>query len=152
MKVKLFQELHEYIMSKGKKMLIMNNFSFCRPPVAQLVTMQAVNPGVVSSNLSSANIFSDDWQKSLWQASFVFHQWANSLCGKAGGCLVSMLCQLLEKYVVWCTGLRKPGNMSRWTCRCDMTEFFWKQQYTSINPSNIVCCRCIKMCLDMSIG
>ena len=62
-----------------------------RAPVA----MWAVNQGVVRSNPSSANIIYDVWQKSLWQASFVFHHRANSLCGKAASCLESMLCGVL---------------------------------------------------------
>ena len=47
---------------------------------------------VVSSNRSFAYILSDVWQKSLWQASFVFHQWTNSLCEKATSCLKRLLC------------------------------------------------------------
>ena len=43
------------------------------------------------------------WQKSLWQALCVIHQWANSLCGKAASCLESMLCQVLvwESQKTW---------------------------------------------------
>ena len=63
-----------------------------RAPVTQSAATRAVNLGVVSSNPSSPNILSEVWQKSLWQASFVFHQWSNSLCGKAASCLESMLC------------------------------------------------------------
>ena len=43
-----------------------------RAEEAQSVTTRAVNPGVVSSDPSSVNILSDFWQKSLWQAPFVF--------------------------------------------------------------------------------
>ena len=67
-------------------------------PVAQLVALRGVNSGVESSNHSSANILSDVWQKSLWQASFFYHQWANILCGKVASCLERLLCGLL----VWC--------------------------------------------------
>ena len=59
------------------------------------------NPGVVSSNPGSANFLSDDWQKSMRHASFVFHQWAKSMWKSS---------QLLGKIVVWSTGVRKPGN------------------------------------------
>ena len=96
-----------------------------RAPVAQSVLTRAVNPGIASSNPSLAIILSDDWQKSMRQASFVFHQWANSLCGKAASCLESMLCGVL----VW----EKPGNiMSRWTGWRDMTEIFLK---TALKPN-----------------
>ena len=64
-------------------------------PGAQSVATWAVNAEVVSSNPSLANILSDFWQKWLWQASFVFHQWASSPCGKAASCLESMLCGVL---------------------------------------------------------
>ena len=70
------------------------------------VLTRAVNPGVVSSNPSSANILHDVWQWSLWQASFVFHQWPISLCGKAACCLEGML-------MYWCEKAKK--HMSRWT-------------------------------------
>ena len=43
----------------------------CPAPVAQSVATRAVNSGIVSLNPSSANILSNDWQKSLWQASFL---------------------------------------------------------------------------------
>ena len=48
-----------------------------RAPVAT----RAVNPGVVTvtSNPDSANFLSDDWQKSMRHASFVFHKWAKSM-------------------------------------------------------------------------
>ena len=59
------------------------------------VLTRAVNPGVESSNPSSANILYDVWQKSLWQASFVFHQLPISLCGKAACCLEGMLYEVL---------------------------------------------------------
>ena len=64
------------------------------------VATRAVNPGVVSSNHSSANILSDVWQKSLWHVSFVFHLWVNSLCGKAASCLECILYGVLvwERY------------------------------------------------------
>ena len=40
--------------------------------------------------------------------------------GKAASCL--------EKYVVWSTGVKKPGKMSRRTGRSDMTDYqsMWK--------------------------
>ena len=62
-----------------------------RVSVAQSVATRAVNAGVVSSNPSMAKILSDIWQKLPWQASFAFHQLANSLCGNAASCLESML-------------------------------------------------------------
>ena len=78
-----------------------------RAPVAQSVATRAVNPGVVSSNPSSVNILSDVWQKSLWPASFDFHQWAvQQSMWKSS--------QLLGKYVVWCTIVGKPGIT--WLC------------------------------------
>ena len=72
-----------------------------RGPVAQSVAMRAVNPWFVSSNPSSANILFEVRQKSLWQASFVFHQWDKSMWKSS---------QLLVKNVVWSTGVRKLGN------------------------------------------
>ena len=55
-----------------------------------------------NKNPGSANFLSDDWQKSLRHASFVFHQWAKSMWKSS---------QLLGKIVVWSTGVRKPGNI-----------------------------------------
>ena len=67
-----------------------------RPSLGSSVWLTlTVNPGVVRSNPKSANVHSDVWHKSLCQASFVFHQWAYSLSGKAASCLESMLCGLL---------------------------------------------------------
>ena len=95
-----------------------------------LVATWADNPGAVSSNPSFANILSDVWQKSLWPASFVFHQWANR-CGKAASCLESMLCgSLVEK--AW-------KQINRWTGHHNMTEKLLK---TPINQS-INKCVCI---------
>ena len=53
----------------------------CQAPIAHSVAMGVVIPGVVSSNPSLANILSDVWQKKIQQASFIFHQLADSLCG-----------------------------------------------------------------------
>ena len=97
-------EFHKHVMRKREIVLsfnpLPNSTEWCvdvyfmnvsRTPVAQSVATPAVNPGVMSSNPSSANILSDVWQKSLWHASCVYPQWANSLCGKAASCLESML-------------------------------------------------------------
>ena len=59
---------------------------YSRALVVQSVATQAVNPGVVSSNPSSF--------RRLRNVT-AFHQWANSLCGKAASCLESMLCGVL---------------------------------------------------------
>ena len=100
------------------------SFLYRRAPVAQSVAMRAVNPGVVSLN---PNILSDVWQKSLWQATFVFHQWANSLCGKAASSLERMLCGVL----VW---ENQETIIRRWTGR-DMTE---KLLTTTFNPNQSI--------------
>ena len=63
-------------------------------PVAQSVANLAVNPGVVSLNPSSANNLPNVWQKSLWQGSFVYHQWPNSLT-------VKRLERMLYVVLVW---------------------------------------------------
>ena len=65
-----------------------------RAPVAQSAATRAVNPGVMRSNPSSANILSDVWQKSLWHSSFT-NGLFNSLCRKAASCLERMLCGVL---------------------------------------------------------
>ena len=41
-------------------------------PNTHLLFIGAVDPVVMYSNPGSANCFSDDWQKSLWLASFLF--------------------------------------------------------------------------------
>ena len=43
-----------------------------KAPVAQQVTKHSVNPWIVGSNPSSAIILCNIWQKSMWQAPFVF--------------------------------------------------------------------------------
>ena len=107
-----------------------------RAPVALSVVTRAVNQEVVSSNPSSANIIFDVWQKSLWQASFVFHQWAYSICGKRS--------QLIGKNVVWSTGVRKPRNI----CECgrrDMTEQLLR---TALNPNQSINCLSVYVSLS----
>ena len=109
-----------------EEIALLNKFFFLRAPVAQSVVTGVVNPGVVGSNPSSASIFSDIWQKSLRH--FIFHKWANSLCGKAASCLKSMLCEV--------TGVSKTRkHMSRWTGRCDMTE---NVLITVVNPNQSI--------------
>ena len=68
-------------------------------PVAQSVATRDVNQEVVSSNPSSANSLSDVCQESMWQASFVFQQWAKSICDKAASCLESMLCEKAMNHI-----------------------------------------------------
>ena len=69
-----------------------------------------------------ANILSAVWQKSLRQASFVFHQWTNSLHGKAASCLESVLCRVLV----------------------------WENQDMMLNPNQSINLRCYKtqFCLE----
>ena len=89
----------------------------CRATVAQSEATRVVNLCDVSSNLSSASNLPDVWQKSLWQGSFVFHQWTNSLCGKQPvawkECCVEYWCEKARKHMS--TGHRH------------MTEFFLKK-------------------------
>ena len=66
----LEREVREVIVKEVKRSIFFFQRSPCRllccqAPVAQLVAMRAVNSGVVSSNSTSANIFSDVSQKSL---------------------------------------------------------------------------------------
>ena len=85
-----------------------------RAPVTQSVAIRAVNARVVSSNPSSANIILDVWQKSLWQASFVFHSsFTNGLTVYVEKqpvawkeCCVEYWCEKASKHMSRGTGLR----------------------------------------------
>ena len=72
----------------------------CHAPVAHSEATRAVNPGVVSSNPSSAKSISDIRQKSLWRASFVFHQWAYSLCEKAASWFEIFCSEKARKHMI----------------------------------------------------
>ena len=87
-------------------------------------TLHTTYPRVVRLNPSSANIISDVWQKSLWRASFVFHQWVIIICGKAVAWKVCCV-----EY--WCEKTRK--HISKWTGRRDMTETLLKTVNIKLN-------------------
>ena len=90
---------------------------YSRAPGAQSVATRAVNPEVVSSNPSSANILSVVWQKAIVTSAFIFLQWANSLCGKN---------------IVRITGVRKPGN----TWVDELASVIWLNNCsTALNPN-----------------
>ena len=76
-----------YHTNSGK--VISTSFSFS--PVNQSVATRAVNQAVVSSKSK----LDQHCFPSMRQASFIFHQWVNSLFGKEASCLERMLCGLL---------------------------------------------------------
>ena len=88
----------------------------------------------IISNPSSANTLFNILQKSMWQASFFYHQLANSLCGKAASCLESLLCGLL----VWES--HKTHEYMNWPPWYD-----WTILKKGVKPKSIKCtsCRCI---------